>query len=538
MMEHNPNGGPGKTEVIAQHRFNDVADLDAKLLGLLEKRSYLLKREGAWRKSRNKSLVDPKLEKQLRAAFEKEAGKLGLDAKLAKSLFSLFNQFALADKRSVVSEDGYKLAPRREPVSASIAGPRSFVLTRLWQAMAASAGAETLLAPVTLNAPNKDMAKALKQAAGKVSWDDEEIRLDSGDGLVFEDAMVFVGEDTFNFYLLLALSLGHAGRCKFSGKPLLQLLDLAPMNRILPRLGARIVPMNPNNPGLPARLECGGVMDEEVSLPAEVDPDFAAALTLAAWSYAGGLVITDIPAKAIPAVSQAVSVLTACGIEAELDGNTCRVSDGVPEVPEAPEIPLDLELASVLLAIPAFSGGEITVNGPWPSSAEGDLVLEELEKLGLEIIREPGRIAARMEGELPKSASIALGNVPGLYPLALAFGLGCGAAELLGKAPEEALEILDRLGVFYTEEEDKLCLQPGQGTWEYGWASPDPSWSLAAALIAYRHPGILLDNHGEVTRFWPEFWNFYNSLPTGKMKPKPVKEETASVKRRRIKVRF
>jgi hypothetical protein len=49
-------------------------------------------------------------------------------------------------------------------------------------------------------------------------------------------------------------------------------------------------------------------------------------------------------------------------------------------------------------------------------------------------------------------------------------------------------------------------------------------------------PGIVLENHGEVTATWPEFWNFYNSLPTGKMKPKPEREKKDD-KRRRIKIR-
>ncbi|HKI82659.1 MAG TPA: chorismate mutase, partial [Pseudodesulfovibrio sp.] len=176
-----------------------------------------------------------------------------------------------------------------EPISAGIKGPRSFRYTRMMLTMAAAAGAPVTLSPVTMNAPNKDLAKALKQVDAPIHWDDDFIRNDGGRSLEFEGKMAFVGEDKFNFFMLLCLALGHAGRCKFTGKPSLQLLDAAALNKVLPSLGARVVPMNPNNPGLPPRLECGGAMDESVTLPGGIDPDFAAALTLAAWSFPGGL---------------------------------------------------------------------------------------------------------------------------------------------------------------------------------------------------------------------------------------------------------
>ena len=205
-------------------------------------------------------------------------------------------------------------------------------------AMAASSGNRVALSPVTMNAPNKDLAKAFKQVGAPIHWDDDEIRSEGGKLIQFEGNMAFVGEDSFNFYLLLCLALGHAGRCKFTGKPALQLLDIASLNKVLPRLGARLVPMNPNNPGLPARLECGGPMDEAVTLPGSIDPDFAAALTLAAWSFPGGLTIKGLNKDARERVAEAVEVLTACGIKAELKKDSVTISDGTPKIPDYPQI--------------------------------------------------------------------------------------------------------------------------------------------------------------------------------------------------------
>ncbi|AMK10364.1 chorismate mutase [Pseudodesulfovibrio indicus] len=527
---------PDKSEKVAGHRFDDISDIDNQILGLLEKRAYLIRKEGAWRKSRQKSLVDPKLEKLLRGSFDQAAGRMGLDAKLSKQLFTLLNQFSLADIRKKFEGEGYKLAPRVEPVSAGITGPRSFRHTRMMLAMAASAGTPITLAPVTMNAPNKDLAKALKQVDAPINWDDDFIRNEGGKTLEFEGKMVFVGEDPFNFYMLLCLALGHAGRCKFTGKPGLQLLDASALNKVLPSLGARVVPMNPNNPGLPVRLECGGVMEESVTLPGGLDPDFAAALTLAAWSFPGGLTIGGLTRESRSRVAEAVAVLSECGIEAKLGKDSVTVPDGIPAIDPQPLLPLSVRLGSMLLALPVLSGGRINVDGAWPKSEQADAVLEQLRALGLRVDVATENLIATMEGELPESADITIGAYPDLMPLALALALKVGKARITGADNEVALELLDRLGASYEVDGDVVELKPGSRQWDGTWFSPDPVWSMGCALAAYAVPGIVLENHGEVTATWPEFWNFYNSLPTGKMKPKPEREKKDDT-RRRIKIR-
>nr|WP_321259692.1 chorismate mutase [uncultured Pseudodesulfovibrio sp.] len=527
---------PAKSEVVANHRFNDISDIDDQILHLLEKRAFLIRKEGAWRKSRQKSLVDPKLEKLLRGSFDRKAGELSLDAKLAKQLFTVLNQFSLADVRKKFEGDGYKLAPRVDRIKAGIAGPRSFRYTRMMLAMAASSGAKTNLSPVTMNAPNKDLAKALKQVGAPIFWDDDWIKNEGGKTLEFEGNMAFVGEDPFNFYMLLCLALGHAGRCKFTGKPALQLLDVASLNKILPSLGARLVAMNPNNPGLPVRLECGGFMDEKITLPGNVDPEFAAALTLAAWSFPGGLTINGLNKAARVRVAEAVEVLTACGIKATLKKDSVTISDGIPTIDENPLLPLSVKLNSMLLALPVLSGGSINIEGNWPKNDHADKVLEQLGALGLTVNVATENVVAVMDGTLPEHATITLGEDPELMPLALALALKVGNATLVGAEDPTALELLDRMGASYEITEEGVELKAGRRQWDETWFSPDPTWSMGCALAAYSVPGIVLENHGEVTSTWPEFWNFYNSLPTGIMKPKPVREKKDDT-RRRIKIR-
>ncbi len=527
---------PTKFEMVANHRFNDISDIDNQIMDLLEKRAFLIRKEGAYRKSRQKSLVDPKLEKLLRGSFDKRAGELGLDAKLTKQLFTLLNQFSLADVRKKFEGDGYKLAPRVDRISASMVGPRSFRYTRMLLAMAASSGSRIALSPVTMNAPNKDLAKGLKQAGAPIHWDDNEIRNDGGKTLEFEGNMIFVGEDRFNFYMQLCLALGHAGRCKFTGKPALQLLDIASLNKILPSLGARMVPINPTNPGLPARLECGGPMDAAITLPGNIEPDFAAALTLAAWSYPGGLTINGLGKEARDRVAEAVEVLNACGIKAKLTKDSVKVSDGIPTMEERPVLPLSLRLNSILMALPLMAGGSINIEGSWPKNEKADRIVDQLKALGLKVDIATENIIVTKDADIPENTPIIIGETAELQPLALALALRVGKTTMSGQFDETVTELLDRMGAAYEETENGIELMAGTKKWDGTWFSPDPIWSMSCALSAYMVPAIILENHGEVTATWPEFWNFYNSLPTGKMKPRPVREEKDD-KRRRIKIR-
>lgn len=511
-------------------RYHQISEIDSKILGLLEKRSYLLRKEGAWRRSKQKSQIDPQLEKDLRRAWEEAGEGLGLDPRLSRQLFTLANQFAQTAS-SGGDKGGYKLAPRKEAADASIEGPRSLRLTRLWMSIAAACGQPCTLPSALLNAPNKDLAKGLKQAGAAVTWDDFGFSFSKTDPLEFENAMLFAGDDPLNFYLLLCMALGNMGRCKFTGQATLQLLEVQKFNKFLPQLGARLVPMNPNNPGLPCRLESGGTMDEEISLPADIDPDFAAALVLASWSYPGGLAVKGLSGDALEAAGDAASVLETCGIEVNRLKDGFEIGDGIPTVPEKPELPLDTVLTPYLLALPAFCGGRISIKGHWAASA--DTILEQMAEVGVEIEQTDEAIIATAKG-IPSYPRITIGERPGLYPLALALGIKARKAVIEGRPPLEATEVLDHMNADYEADTESISIT-GIGEWEGSFGSPAPEWSLGLALAAWPCPGIMLSNHGELTSWWPQFWNFYNTLPTGIMKPKPKKEEK-HVKRRRIRI--
>jgi 5-enolpyruvylshikimate-3-phosphate synthase/chorismate mutase len=539
------SGNKPTGDSIKQERLRDLLAIDARIVELVAERGRLMRKESAWRRSKGQGRIDPALEKALWAEWEASGQRLGVGPRILRQFFNTLNLFG--DQSAQIKRregEGYVLRPRREPAQVRTAAPRSLRATRLWAALAAMSGAELELPGVILNDPLVELVKGLNQMGAGLSWTDDALKSQPREKpLDFEDKLIHAGDDPFNLFLLLALALTGAGRVKFSGGAGLKMLDVTALNEALPALGARIVPLNPHGKGLPARLECGGEMRGRITLSPDLPPDFAAALALAAWGYPSGLEIdfSANPGAAVP-LAEAANVLRACGVEASIDGASCRVAPAAPKLPESVAPGLDGALCAYLLALPAFAGGSVTLaSAEDPGSVPA---LAALGRCGIRLEQGPEGLAAGAGN--PPEGAIDLGADPALLPLAVALGLA--AAQAMGRATEvrlpgdpeaedDACQLLDRLGADYELGESALTVKPGTLSWDGTWTSPTPHHCLAAALIAFLKPGIALENPGQLTSLWPQFWNIYNTLPTGQMKPAPVKEKPDDQpKRRRIKV--
>ena len=540
---------PGIKRPSREDRVLDVLDLDRKILHLLTKRNAQLYSLASGRKG--KPHADPILEKQLWANWEEAGREHGLDPKLLRQLFTQFNLLAIERGGQRRTGDPYILAPKAEPVQVSVPGPRSLRIPRMLAAISAATNQPLTLAPVILNDPMIELIKGLNQAGAHLSWAEDfvqNVEAEDASGaplprlLKFEENLVYAGEDAFNFYLMLALALAEAGRCKFTGGAALKLLNIKPLAPTLAALGARLSNMNPHAPGLPVRLECGGRMASRVELSPEIPGDFAAALAMAAWSYDNGLRIAFVPGSDQEhSLREAVGVLTSCGIDAHLENGQCIVPSGSPRIPANPELPLDPKLCAYLLALPLFAGGQVRISGALDhGDPTTDLVLGRAEQIGIELTESDNIIIAK-PFKVP-TEDLKLGEIPDLLPLALALGLRAKRRIRVTlpddvEATRMGTEMLERLGATFTVEDGALVVEPGTLGWKEPWATPTPFHSLALALIAFMRPGISLDNPGNLIALWPKFWSLYNSLPLGQGNP-PKKEPVAHAtpKRRRIRV--
>lgn len=535
--EYGKNNADGQD--IRKERLDELLDLDTRILKLLQRRNRQLGREAAWRKSKGQPRLDTALEKSLWTAWE-EAGRSGdLPPRLLRQLFNLVNLFGQDDAKGRRRSDAYMLAPHPAPVAIAMTAPRCLRRTRLWSVLAAACGRPLLLEAIILNDPFIELVKSLNQAGGSVSWTgDDRAEIQPSEGLAFEEKLIYAGDDSLNFHMLLGMAIGGAGRMKFSGGHRLKVLDLSGVNAVLPRLGARLVPLNPHGDGLPARLECGGDMAQRVTLPEDVSTELAVGLALAGWSYPLGLVL-DIPNRPDihSALEEVTAVLRDAGIDASMADNVYRVAHGKPVFPEAPVLPPDPILATHLLALPIFADGKISLNGFTPADVAHPAITA-LGELGADLQLEDGKLLCSAL-KLPEK-DIHLGDTADLFPLGMALALR-SRRELFVHAPQGAdmdgaVQFLDHLGASYSTQEDGLRIAPSELRWDGSWASPSPFFCLTAALVSFLRPGIAIENPGMLTALWPQFWNLFNTLPTGRMKPKTQEPVNDTPKRRRIKI--
>ena len=529
-----------------------VTEIDRDILRLLLRRHNLIERMRGGRPR-----LDPAEEKFLREAWQKAVARVSRDADLSGRFFALMqdatflprpaspdDEAAGADVAAPGAErrDAFNLAPPRKPVELALTAPLASRGTRAWLFLAAASGAPVRLAPCLMNDPEVDLLKALNQLGASATREQDALVARAAEPLGRPDKVVYVGDDLWNLFLLLAFYVARPSRVKFLGETELKLADLSSTRRFLPQLGARFINVIPRSSGLPARLECSGIVPGLVELPPDVPGELGAALLLAApfFEREFTLVLGDHPQRG-DVLALALPVLREAGITVTEQEGRVSVQPGVPKIPAAPRLPMDTAVASCLLALAMPLGGTVRLAGAWASSPGALAAREVLRAMGLPPEApgaEQGAVsvtldAPRVAGRLSTVPVEALERLSGeLAPLPLALA-ACAALSGAGAdVPPAALAALrcplalatDFFAAAGLELEDgalrtapALERDGGKGFAAPAWNAPSPAWALALALAACARPerchGFRLGNPGVLTALWPGFWALYNGLP-------------------------
>lgn len=516
-----------------------VMELDRDLLKQLARRSNMLQRLRD-----AKGRIAPNEEKELRAAWEKAATRMSRDARLVHQLFVLLQEIEF-NPRLVEGEErraAFTLTPTQKPVNVRMVAPLSCRRSRLYLTMAAVSGSACHISPSLLSDPAVECIKMFNQCGTSMAWDEDgTLRAREGGGLTLADKVVFVGDDALNFHLLLGQYVGHPSRAKFTGESNLKLADFSVLRRFLPQLGARMTNAVPKSDGLPVRIECSGVLPDIVNIPAELPVDAVIGLVMGApfWQRPIAFNLTEHPeARAI--LDEATAILQGCGADFSAQDNLLRITPGPLQVPAEPPLSMDLDLATPLLALPAFADGQVRLTGRWAQCALGGDLLDLLKQAGVEATPTSDGISAA-RGAAPVSTPLDGSRLPLRFaPLVLA----CAALPALrgkkgylprlpeGVDKEVAQSFLIHLRL---DADAEGVLQPLPPYVEESvWTAPDPIWAMALALAAFASPGLKLANPGVMTTLYPAFWNLYNALPCPDLKKtvtEPVHEKPV---RRRI----
>jgi len=545
----------------------EITDIDRSIISLLLKRHNLLRRLSA-----RQGHLDAKTEQQLRAAWEKNATNVSSDPKVTRQLFSLLQEIHFLPKPDPDEEprQAFGLAPVQQPVKLAMPGPKACRRVRLYLALAAGSGQPLHIDDILLNDPLKECVETFNQArkehhAEDARYDDESRKragrqltwLDNGsvfaradEPLPLPDKVIFVGDDSLNFHLLLGHYLGRPSHAKFTGGSKLKLSDFSALRHFASLLGARLTNVIPGSGGLPVRLEASGMLPQEVRIPANLAADAVTGLLLAApcWPQPVALNLSSHP-QADDILEEALDILTACQVGIERNDRRVRILPGV-RVPAAPAVGMDLTLAANLLALPACIGGFAQLTGIWPDCAPARELIRLMENAGLRVERTEGAICTQLPEHVAlQSPLLGFPDLPIRFaPLALV--LAClpalrGRETLLPELPQgldeaERNDFLQALGI--TLEGSRL-LPPKTPMHRdtTPWTAPTPAWTMAYALAAFARPHLKLANPGNMTALYPRFWALYNALPAPKASQavqieKQSEERNDKAQRKRVRL--
>ena len=546
-----------------------VCEIDRDILRLLLRRHNILTRMRG-----DKSRLDSAEEKMLRESWEGAVARISRDARLSGHFFSLMQEVEFLPRplgerlaeNAEGSENGggrdgeapavqegpdkriaFNLAPPAKPVRLRMQAPLACRATRAWLMLAAATGQPTRLTPCLMNDPIVDCVKMLIQVGASLTREDDGVTARPAVALAAPDKVLYVGDSAWNFYLLLGHYLGRPSRAKFMGESSLKLADLSAVRHFLPIMGARLVHVVPKSDGLPARLECSGIIPDSVVMPADTPAELAEGILLAAPGYEHSLMmdLTNHPAQKT-ILARTLPILRAAGAEVGVEGGVVRIHPTKLEIPAQPDLPMEPELALFLLALPLALGGETSLAGQWPQWPGAEAGWKLLHSLGLDLQQQKGK-----DGNEIKAASAApiknfsLAALPTDLPAdwaPLAVGLAAcsalrGGQPTLPVLPQgtdtyEVESFLNALGL-EQDNEDRLCKNEQSGV-KAGWNAPSPVWAMAFALAACAKQHQKLGNPGVMTGLYPAFWVLYNSLPEPQPRRAAAESAPAAPARRRI----
>lgn len=522
----------------------DLIETDRQILRLLLKRFNLLE------KLRARGRLEPADEKAVREEWQKEAARVSRDPSLSGAFFSLMQTLTFLPKPSETEEtpkraEAFNLAPPKKPVDIRLDAPLDNRSVKNWLFLAASAGLPIRLEPCSLNDSLVDFEEALNRLGASAARNDKALFTRQRPPMPAPDKVIYVGDDAYNFYLLLAHYLGRPSRAKFTGSARLKLANFSALDRALPLLGARLAHVVPRNYGLPARVECSGVLPAAFDANPELPAGFVAALILAAPFYETplGIDLRPHPRKA-EILAQTLPILNQCGASYRLGEDSINLEPSSPACPETPVIPDDATIASILLAFAMPRGGSVNLAGSWPDTPEAELFARLCESLELPWRLTDGAIDAKSADPIKKFIAAETNwrhvrpeRPPILVALAACAALNGGMASLPPEVArdETAGDFLRSVGLVANDMGE---LRPDSANAGSVWIAPTAEWAAALAITSLSRPspnGFKLGNPGIITELWPAFWGLYNSLPTPRDKKCREEPKAETGKRRRIR---
>lgn len=528
-----------------EHNVAEALVRRTKLLAEIAQR----KRSGGPRKTPGPP-PNQALEKALWSVWEAvlpegESGRFRLWRQLVAQCNSL--GYALGEPKTSRGNKPWLLNPTAPHAAVTLIGPSDALRAKTVIFWSATAGTFASVHPVLLNDGVIELIRALNQAGAGLAWERDTVTHTPGSAPGQDETRktIHVGQCPFNLALMLAAALARPGVATFSGSGTLNMLSLKPWQQFLPQLGARLQQLNPHAPGLPVRLESSG-RPEHVRIDDTVPKELIWAMLACAPFYPQGLRLTwDTPGILanfrldLEAFTQLYDLF---GVPYSVQETTVSVSPALPRLaqtlppgnsspPGSVHIPLDRTLSAMLLTWSRLTGRAMRLEGHWPDlEGRADPFLDLLRSCGMNLKIQPDHIRAE-PGPWPDQPVLDVRGLPRAVPLAATMALASPGVSILTDLPEKfdtgfIQNLAHWSGRTCRQESSTLVFQPaprGLRRSALDFEAPDALWAMAAAMLAFKHPGVHLVNPGEVAGLWPGFWHLYNHvLSVSKRRPEGV----------------
>jgi len=307
-----------------------------------------------------------------------------------------------------------------------------------------------------------------------------------------------------------------------TGSERMQERPIKPLVEALSSLGANIT--YEKMEGFPPLVIKGKeIIENQVSLPANISSQYISALMLIAPSLKKGLVIDLIgETTSVPYIQMTQSIMNELGFETAFDGNQISIRPCSKIDPITWTVESDWSSASYHYSCVALcKEGKIVLNSYRNDSLQGDAVLIDIyKKLGVKTNFKPNQIILEKvkDFQLPNSIELNLVEAPDIaQTIAVScFGLGVGC-DLLGlhtlkiKETDRLIALeneLVKLGAQIRVTDDSLHLSQSQNFKANQTIATynDHRMAMAFAPLALKIP-LQIADADVVTKSYPDFWN-------------------------------
>lgn len=323
---------------------------------------------------------------------------------------------------------------------------------------------------------------------------------------------------------LAAVASAVSGRYRLTGDARLSERPVGPLVTALREAGAEIQ-CDGREGFLPLSIRGGTLGSARAGAPLAVDASessqFLSAVLIAAAALDGGLSVR--PAGKVasaPYVDTTVALLRVFGhrVDRGPDGEITVARGGGG--PRRYTVPGDWSSALAFFAAAGIAGGEVTVTGlDWPSPDADARALDVVEAMGVEVDRAPSGVRARGDRGPLRAVDVSAAGFPDAVPVLAALAVFADGECRFRDVGHLRLKESDRIAaILGLVGAAGASAAPGEREVRVGGPPrrrdgvlrlptfDDHRIAMAAALLAIRLPGALIESPGCVAKSYPGFF--------------------------------